>query len=80
MKIAFIDYVLDPAQSGASGLSDVVWNMARELAKLGDDVHVFGRCILDVEWSSINRKLSDRSRVASPAERLDSPLVADTRE
>lgn len=42
MKIAFIDYVLDPAKPGKSGLSDVVWNMARELARLGDDVHVIG--------------------------------------
>ena len=42
MKIAFIDYVLDPARPGTSGLSDVVWNMARELAKLGDDVHIIG--------------------------------------
>lgn len=42
MRIAFIDYVLDPARPGASGLSDVVWNMARELAKLGDDVHIVG--------------------------------------
>ncbi|HEX7102817.1 MAG TPA: glycosyltransferase family 4 protein [Nitrolancea sp.] len=42
MRIAFIDYVLDPARPGASGLSDIVWNMARELAKLGDDVHIVG--------------------------------------
>ncbi len=42
MKIAFIDFILDPAKPGTSGLSDVVWNMARELAKLGDDVHIVG--------------------------------------
>ena len=40
MRIGFIDYVLDPARPGASGLSDVVWNMSRELAVLGDDVHI----------------------------------------
>jgi len=42
MKIAFIDFVLDPARPGASGLSDIVWNMARELARLGDEVHIVG--------------------------------------
>jgi len=40
MKIAFIDFVLDPALPGASGLSDIVWNTARELARLGDEVHI----------------------------------------
>jgi glycosyltransferase involved in cell wall biosynthesis len=49
MKIAFIDYVLDLAQPGASGLSDVVWNMARELAKLGDDVHIIGPYTVEPE-------------------------------
>jgi glycosyltransferase involved in cell wall biosynthesis len=49
VKIAFIDFVLDPAQPGASGLSDIVWNMARELAKLGDEVHIVGPYTVEPE-------------------------------
>lgn len=49
MKIAMIDFVLDPAKPGASGLSDVVWNTARELAKLGDDIHIVGPYTVDPE-------------------------------
>ena len=40
MKIAFVDFVLDPARPGASGLSDIVWNMGRHLVELGHEVHV----------------------------------------
>lgn len=40
MRIAYIDFVCDPAQPGATGLSDVVWDMASRLAHLGEEVHV----------------------------------------
>lgn len=40
MRIAFVDYVCDPARPGRTGLSDLVWDMASRLARLGDDVHV----------------------------------------
>ncbi len=40
MKIAFVDFIIDPARPGASGLSDIVWNMASQLAALGDEVHI----------------------------------------
>ncbi len=42
MRIAFVDYVCDPARPGSTGLSDLVWDMAGRLADLGDDVHVIG--------------------------------------
>ena len=40
MKIAFIDYVLDPTKPGRSGLSDMVWDMASELVHQGHEIHV----------------------------------------
>lgn len=40
MRVAFVDFVLDPAQPGAAGLSNIVWSMARELQALGDEVHI----------------------------------------
>jgi len=40
LKIAFFDYVCNPAKPGASGLSDIVWNMAAGLRDLGDEVHI----------------------------------------
>jgi glycosyltransferase involved in cell wall biosynthesis len=49
VRIAFIDYVLDPDKPGSSGLSDVVWDTARELAKLGDEVHVVGPYTVEPE-------------------------------
>ncbi len=43
MKIGFIDYVFDhKAPIGTNGLSEVVWNLAGPLAKLGCEVHVAG--------------------------------------
>jgi D-inositol-3-phosphate glycosyltransferase len=42
LRIAFFDYVLDPATPGKNGLSDLVWNMASPLADMGDDVTVIG--------------------------------------
>jgi glycosyltransferase involved in cell wall biosynthesis len=42
MKIVLFDYVCDPAKPGASGLSDIQWNMAVRLRDLGDEVHVVG--------------------------------------
>ncbi|MBI2888048.1 MAG: glycosyltransferase family 4 protein [Chloroflexi bacterium] len=40
MRISFVDIICDPARPGATGLSDVVWDMAGRLARLGEDVHV----------------------------------------
>lgn len=40
MRIAFVDYVCDPAKPGLTGLSDLVWDMASRLALGGDEVHV----------------------------------------
>ena len=40
MKIAFIDYVLEPHKPGQSGLSDVVWDMASELVNQGHEAHI----------------------------------------
>lgn len=42
MNVAFVDIALDPARPGASGLSDLVWDMAPRLAALGDTVRVVG--------------------------------------
>ncbi len=40
LRVAFVDYVLDPTQPGRSGLSDVVWDMASELVSQGHESHV----------------------------------------
>ncbi len=40
MRIAFVDYVCDPAKPGLTGLSDLVWDMASRLARGGDEIHV----------------------------------------
>lgn len=40
MRVAFFDYVGNPARPGTTGLSDEVWDVARRLARLGEDVHV----------------------------------------
>ena len=40
MKIAFIDYILEPNQPGRSGLSDIVWDMASELINQGHEAHI----------------------------------------
>ena len=40
LKIAFVDYVLEPDKPGRSGLSDIVWDMASELTNQGHEVHV----------------------------------------
>jgi glycosyltransferase involved in cell wall biosynthesis len=47
LRAAFVDYVVEPDKPGASGLSDISWNMARELGRLGDDVHVLGPYTVD---------------------------------
>jgi glycosyltransferase involved in cell wall biosynthesis len=49
MRVAFVDYVVEPDKPGASGLSDISWNMARELTKLGDDVHIVAPYSIDPE-------------------------------
>jgi len=40
LRIGFIDYVLEPDKPGASGLSDIVWEMASSFVNLGHDVHI----------------------------------------
>lgn len=40
MRIAFVDYILDPSAPATTGLSDLVWDMATRLSRDGDDVHV----------------------------------------
>ncbi len=40
--VYFVDYVVDPRRPGQSGLSDIVWDMAAELARQGGEPHVFG--------------------------------------
>ena len=40
LRIAFVDYVLDPKYPGITGLSDVVWDMASELVNQGHEVHI----------------------------------------
>jgi glycosyltransferase involved in cell wall biosynthesis len=42
MRIAFVDYVLDPAKPGTTGLSDLVWDVAARLVDREDEVHVVG--------------------------------------
>lgn len=42
LKIAFVDYVLEPDKPGRSGLSDIVWDMASELVNQGHEAHVIG--------------------------------------
>jgi glycosyltransferase involved in cell wall biosynthesis len=49
MRVGFVDYVVEPDKPGASGLSDITWNMARELTKLGDDVHIVAPYSVDPE-------------------------------
>jgi glycosyltransferase involved in cell wall biosynthesis len=40
LRIGFVDYVLEPDKPGASGLSDIVWDMASALFDIGHEVHV----------------------------------------
>lgn len=40
LRIAFVDYVLEPDQPGRTGLSDVVWDMASELINQGHEAHM----------------------------------------
>jgi teichuronic acid biosynthesis glycosyltransferase TuaC len=42
MKIVLFDYVFDQEKPGASGLSDVVWELAQGLTDLGEEVHIVG--------------------------------------
>src|SRR5437762_11691334 len=42
MQIAMLDVMLEPTRPGASGLSDMVWDMARELTASGDQVTILG--------------------------------------
>ena len=40
IRVAFVDYVVDPRYPGRSGLSDIVWDMAAELARGGHTAYV----------------------------------------
>jgi len=40
MKIVLFDYVFDLQRPGETGLSDLVWNWARESINAGDEVHI----------------------------------------
>lgn len=40
LRVAFIDYVLEPDKPGRSGLSDVMWDMATALTDLGHEAHI----------------------------------------
>lgn len=40
LRIGFVDYVLEPDKPGASGLSNIVWDMAKALVRIGHEVHV----------------------------------------
>ena len=40
LKVAFVDYVLEPDKPGRSGLSDIVWDMASALIDQGHEAHV----------------------------------------
>lgn len=42
MKIVLFDYIFERDKPGASGLSDIVWELAQGLAGLGEDVHIVG--------------------------------------
>jgi glycosyltransferase involved in cell wall biosynthesis len=41
LPVYFLDYVVDLRRPGASGLSDIVWDMATELDRQGGEAHVF---------------------------------------
>jgi len=40
LRIAFVDYVLEPDKPGRTGLSDKVWDMASELIHQGHEAHI----------------------------------------
>ncbi|MEM7334921.1 MAG: glycosyltransferase family 4 protein [Chloroflexota bacterium] len=42
LKVAFMDYPLEPDKPGRSGLSDVIWDMAKALIDQGHEAHVVG--------------------------------------
>lgn len=49
MKIAFIDIQLDPKRPGITGLSSIVWDWAKQLVRLGDEVHIIGPYLEDIQ-------------------------------
>ncbi len=48
LRIAFVDYVLEPDKPGRSGLSDIVWDMASALVDLGHQPHVIASYATDL--------------------------------
>lgn len=42
IRVAFVDYVLDPTKPGRSGLSDIVWDLGHQLADHHVEVHIIG--------------------------------------
>jgi glycosyltransferase involved in cell wall biosynthesis len=56
MRVVLFDYVFD--KPGISGLSDLVWNWARQLVALGDEVHIVAPYSEDVrppEGAAVHR-------------------------
>jgi glycosyltransferase involved in cell wall biosynthesis len=47
VRIAFFDYVCDPAKPGTTGLSDIVWDIAVRLVELGDEVDIVAPYTVD---------------------------------
>lgn len=48
IRVAFIDYGLEPDKPGRSGVSDTVWDMAGELVRLGHEAHIVGSYTTDL--------------------------------
>jgi glycosyltransferase involved in cell wall biosynthesis len=42
LRIAFIDFVLEPDKPGRSGMSDTIWDMSNEFLQQGHEVHIIG--------------------------------------
>jgi glycosyltransferase involved in cell wall biosynthesis len=42
LRIAYVDYVLEPDKPGKTGLSDIVWDMASVLVNQGHEAHIVG--------------------------------------
>lgn len=49
LRMAFVDHLVEPDKPGTTGLSTVNWSMAREFARLGDEVHIVAPYSVDPE-------------------------------
>lgn len=50
MRIVLFDYIFERDRPGTSGFSDLVWNWAKQLVKLGDEVHIVAPPYPKVPW------------------------------